>query len=74
MDSILAGDVTLMDRNQDLSLLPVPLLSLPNDFRLLTDTTLGQRYVSADVPSQLEPGAPVVSTSRDLSREGPFSM
>ena len=33
MDSLLAGDITLMDRDQDL-LLPVPLLPLPNDSTL----------------------------------------
>ena len=73
MDSFLAGDITLMDRDQDLSLLPVPLLPLPNDSGLLPDTGLGQRSVSADGPSQLEPCTPAVSTSRDLSREGPFN-
>ena len=72
MDSLLAGDITLMDRDQDLSLLPVPLLPLPNDFGLLPDTALGQSSVSADGPLQLEPCAPVASTARDLSREGPF--
>ena len=34
MDNLLTSDSTLMDRDQDLSLLPVPLLPLPNDFGL----------------------------------------
>ena len=72
MDSLLAGDISLMDRNKDLSLLPVPLLPLPNDFGFFPDTGLGKRS-SADGPSQLKPCAPVVSTSRDLSQEGPFN-
>ena len=42
MDSLLAGDITLMDRDQDLSLLPVPLLPLPNDFGLIPDTAWGR--------------------------------
>ena len=41
-------DSLLLDRDQDLSLLPVLLLPLPNDFGLLPDTGLGQRSVSAD--------------------------
>ena len=56
-----------MDRDQDLSLLPIP----PNDFGLLPDTGLGQ-ISSAGDPSQLEPCVLVVSTPRDLSRKWPF--
>ena len=60
MDSLLAYDITLLDRDQDLSLLPVLLLPLPDDFRLLPDTALGPHPVSAG-PSQPEPWSPVVS-------------
>ena len=56
MDKLLAGDISLMDRDQDLSLLPVPLLSLPNHFGLLTDTALGQSSVSVVGLSQVDPG------------------
>ena len=48
MDSLLAYDITLLDRDQDLLLLPVPLPPLPDDVRLLPDIALGQRPVSAD--------------------------
>ena len=52
MDSLLAYDISLLDRDQDLSLLPVPLLPLPDDFRLLPNAALGQRPVSGDGPWQ----------------------
>ena len=61
----LAGDLSLMDRAQDLSLLPIPLLPLPSNFGLLTDTALGQSSVS---------GTSVEPTAGDLSREGPFDV
>ena len=72
MNSLLARDITLLVRDKDLSLLPVPLLPLPNDFELLPNTVLWQRSVSADGPLQLETCLPVASTPRDFSREGPF--
>ena len=72
LDSLLAYDITLLDRDQDLSLLPVPLLPLPDDFRLLPDTALGQHPVPADGPSQPDLCSTVVSPPRELCREGPF--
>ena len=74
MDNLLTGDSSLMDRDQDLQLLPLPLLPLPDDFGLLQDTALGLSYVSVVGLSQLDTGAPVVPTSGDLSREGPFDV
>ena len=38
IDNLLAGDSSLMDRDQNLPLLPLPLLPLPNHFGLLQDT------------------------------------
>ena len=35
MDNLLAGDISLMDRDQDLSLLPIPLL--PTSYRPRSD-------------------------------------
>ena len=63
-----------MDRDQDLSLLQIPLLSLPNHFELLTDPALVQSSVSVAGPSQMDAGTPVVPTSGDFSREGPFDV
>ena len=74
MDGLLTGDLSLMDRSQDLSLLLIPLLPLPNGLGLLTDMALGQSSVSVAGPSQVESGTPVVPTSGDLSREGPFDV
>ena len=68
------GDLSLMDRDQDLLLLQAPLLPRPKNFGLLTDTALGQSSVSVAGASQVVSGAPVVPTSGDLSREGPFDV
>ena len=68
MDNLLAGDSSLMDRDQDLPLLPLPLLPLPDHFGLLQDTALGLSSVSVVGMSQLDTGAPVVP------REGPFDV
>ena len=74
MDNLLAGDSSLMDRDQDLALFPLPLLPLPDNFRLLQDTALGLNYISVVGLSPPDTGAPVVPASGDLSREGPFDV
>ena len=74
MDNLLAGDSSLMDRDQDLPLLALPLLPLPDHFGLLQDTALGPSSVSVVGLSQLDTSTPVVPTSGDLSREGPFDV
>ena len=60
MDNLLVGDSSLIDRNQDLPLLPLPLLPLPNNFGLLQDTALGLSSVSVARLSQLDTGTHVV--------------
>ena len=74
MDHLLTGDSSLMDRDQDLPLLPLSLLPLPDHFRLLQDTALGLSSISVIGLSQPDSGAPVVPASGDLSREGPFGV
>ena len=54
LDSLLAYDITLLDSDADLSLVPVPLLQLPAGLQLLLDTALDHQ---ASVPV---PGSPVV--------------
>ena len=72
MDNLLAGDSSLMDRDQDLPLLPLPLLPLPDNFGLLQDMTLGR------VPSLLLDCHRRIllhlCTCVGLSREGPFDV
>ena len=74
LDSILAHDITLLDRGADLSLLAVPLLLLPANLQLLPDIALEWNPVSDSRPLPGEPCSPVVSPPRDLSREGPFDV
>ena len=56
LDSLLAYDITLLDRDADLSLVAVPLLPLPDDSQLLPDTALERHPVSAGRPSPPKPG------------------
>ena len=74
IDNLLVGDSSLMDRDQDLPLLPLPLLPLPDHFGLLQDTALGLSSISILGLSQPDTGVPAVHTSGDLSREGPFDV
>ena len=74
MANLLAGDSSLMDRDQDLPLLPLPLLPLPDNFGLLQDTTLGLDAISVAGLSPPDTGELVVPASADLSREGPCDV
>ena len=72
LNSVLANDITLLDRDADLSLLWVPLLPLPDDLQLLPDIAPERRPVSDSRPLPSEPCSPVVPPPRDLSPDGPF--
>ena len=66
MANLLAGDSSLMDRDHGLSLLPLPLLPLPDNFGLLRDTALGLDAISVTGLSPPDTGALVVPASADL--------
>ena len=74
MDNLLAGDSSMMDRDQGLPLLPLPLLPLPDNFGLLQDTAPGLSSISVAGLSPPDTGAPVVPALADLSRERPFDV
>ena len=72
MDSLIVGGSSLMDRDNDLPLLPLPLLPLPDSFGLLQDTALKLSSISVAGLSTPDTGASVVPLSGDLSRRGPL--
>ena len=61
-----------MDRDQDLPLLPLPLLPLPDNFELLRNTTLGLGSISVAELSPPDTGAPVVPASETCPERGPL--
>ena len=63
---LLAHDITLLDRDADLSLLAVPLLPLPANIQLLPYIALEWHSVSDSRLLPLEPCSLVVSPPRDL--------
>ena len=69
-DDLLTGDSSLMDRDQDLPLLPLPFLPLPDHFGFLQDMALGLSSVSVVGLSHLDTGAPVVPTSETCPGRG----
>ena len=69
-DSLLGYDLSLLDQATDLPRLSPPLLPLPDDLLLLPTPVL--RSTSPVCQSPRGPLASVVSSPRDLSREGPF--
>ena len=72
MDGVLACDLNLLDREPDLSLLNIPLLTLPAGMLLVPVLPSDQPSASPESPSWREQRARAVSPSGDLSQEGPF--
>ena len=72
LDSLLAYDITLLDRDTDLSCLAAPLLPLPDDLLRLPVPASELPSTSAVRSSPGEPLPPVASPPSDLSWEGQF--
>ena len=72
LNGVVACDITLLDRNTDLSLLAIPLLPLPDGLLLVPATASDQPSTSIERPLPREQLPHVASPLRDLSREGPF--
>ena len=72
LNGVVACNITLLDRDTDLSRLAIPLLPLPDGLLLVQVTASDQPSTSIENPLPREQLPHVASPPRDLSREGPF--